>query len=132
MISRMGLSGRALLSSVLLVSCSVGAVSAVLIWGAVANSRRQVLDQAMIMLHPIMPFITEELWAQTGTREKMLVHADWPTYAAADLVDAEADHEINWVIALIESIRSARAQGRKAIADATTCFQGKPRLMHLL
>jgi valyl-tRNA synthetase len=69
-----------------------------------------VLDQCMILLHPIMPFITEELWAQTGTREKMLVHADWPTYTAAELVDAKADREINWVINLIESIRSARAQ----------------------
>jgi valyl-tRNA synthetase len=69
-----------------------------------------VLDQCMILLHPIMPFITEELWAQTGTREKLLVHADWPDYTAADLVDADADREINWVIGLIEAIRSARAQ----------------------
>jgi valyl-tRNA synthetase len=43
-------------------------------------------------------------------RAKMLVHADWPTYSAADLVDAEADREMNWVIALIENTRSARAQ----------------------
>ncbi|MEP2640623.1 valine--tRNA ligase [Roseobacter sp.] len=69
-----------------------------------------VLDQCMILLHPIMPFITEELWAETGTRDKMLVHADWPTYTAADLVDDAADQEINWVISLIEAIRSARAQ----------------------
>ena len=69
-----------------------------------------VLDQCMILLHPIMPFITEELWAETGTREKLLVHAEWPTYTAADLVDPEADQEITWVIALIEAIRSARAQ----------------------
>ncbi len=69
-----------------------------------------VLDQCMILLHPVMPFITEELWAQTGTRAKMLIHADWPTYKAADLVDQKADQELNWVIQLIESIRSARAQ----------------------
>ncbi|MEM9575875.1 MAG: valine--tRNA ligase [Pseudomonadota bacterium] len=69
-----------------------------------------VLDQCMILLHPVMPFITEELWAQTGTHAKMLVHADWPTYTAADLVDQEADQELNWVIQLIEAIRSARAQ----------------------
>lgn len=69
-----------------------------------------VLDQCLILLHPFMPFITEELWGLSGRREKMLVHADWPEHAPADLVDEAADHEMNWVIALIEEIRSARAQ----------------------
>ncbi|MBM2320429.1 MULTISPECIES: valine--tRNA ligase [Marivita] len=68
-----------------------------------------VIDQCLILLHPIMPFMTEELWAVTGDRSKMLVHADWPTYGA-DLIDAEADREMNWVIGLIEGIRSARQQ----------------------
>ena len=73
---------------------------------------RWVLDQCMVLLHPIMPFITEELWGLTGDRAKMVVHADWPTYAAADLVDADADREMNWVISVIENTRSARAQMR--------------------
>ncbi len=73
------------------------------------ETMKWVLDQCLIMLHPIMPFITEELWALSGTRDKMLVHADWPDYGA-DLIDAAADHEMNWVIALIENVRSARAQ----------------------
>ncbi len=68
-----------------------------------------VLDQCLILLHPIMPFVTEELWSTTGTRPKPLIHADWPTYGA-DLIDPAADREMNWVIALIEEIRSARAQ----------------------
>jgi valyl-tRNA synthetase len=73
---------------------------------------RWVLDQCLVLLHPIMPFITEELWGLTGTRAKMLVHADWPTYAAAELVEADADREMNWVISVIENTRSARAQMR--------------------
>ncbi|MFY0622791.1 MAG: valine--tRNA ligase [Pelagimonas sp.] len=68
-----------------------------------------VLDQCMIMMHPIMPFITEELWEQTAQRSKLLVHADWPEYGS-DLVDAEAEAEMSWVIELIEGVRSARAQ----------------------
>ncbi|MDT8856357.1 valine--tRNA ligase [Paracoccaceae bacterium Fryx2] len=68
-----------------------------------------VLDQCMILLHPIMPFVTEELWATTGKRAKMLVHTDWPTYGP-ELVDAPAMREMTWVTGLIDEVRSARAQ----------------------
>ncbi|MGR3503283.1 valine--tRNA ligase [Pseudaestuariivita sp.] len=68
-----------------------------------------VLDQCLILLHPIMPFITEELWSATAKRETMCVHAPWPEYGAT-VVNAEADAEITWVIAAIEGIRSVRAQ----------------------
>ncbi|MEM6588314.1 MAG: valine--tRNA ligase [Pseudomonadota bacterium] len=70
-----------------------------------------VIDQCLILLHPIMPFITEELWGTLGTSDKMLVHADWPSYGA-DLIDKNADREMNWVISTIEAIRSARQQVR--------------------
>ncbi|WP_298936993.1 valine--tRNA ligase [uncultured Ruegeria sp.] len=73
---------------------------------------RWVLDQCMVLLHPIMPFVTEELWGLTGDRAKMVVHADWPTYTASDLIDTDADREMNWVISVIENTRSARAQMR--------------------
>ena len=72
-----------------------------------------VLDQCYTLCHPIMPFLTEELWALTAPpigRAKPLVHADWPSYRAADLLDPAADREMTWVIALIEEIRSARSQ----------------------
>ncbi len=69
-----------------------------------------VLDQCAILLHPFMPFITEELWCVSAERTKMLVHADWPSYAAADLVDESADREIGWVIAMIEAVRSVRGE----------------------
>ena len=66
-------------------------------------------DQCLILLHPIMPFVTEDLWG-AKERPKMLVHTDWPTYKAADLVDAQADADLSWTVAMIEAIRSARAQ----------------------
>jgi valyl-tRNA synthetase len=68
-----------------------------------------VLDQSMILLHPMMPFITEDLWSTTGSRKKLLVHTDWPTYGA-ELINAEAATEMTFVTTLIEEIRSARAQ----------------------
>ncbi len=81
--------------------------------GAQATETRQtmawVLDQCMILLHPMMPFITEELWSTTGTRAKLLVLTDWPDYGLT-LVDPAADREMTWVTTLIEEIRSARAQ----------------------
>jgi valyl-tRNA synthetase len=68
-----------------------------------------VIDQCLILLHPVMPFITEELWGEIATRDKPLVHTDWPEYGA-ELVNAEADREMNWVISLIDEIRSVRSQ----------------------
>ncbi len=79
---------------------------------AVAETRATmawVLDQCLVMLHPFMPFITETLWGQIAERAKLLVHGDWPAYGA-ELVDPAADAEMNWVIGLIEEIRSVRAQ----------------------
>ncbi|WP_443747312.1 valine--tRNA ligase [Asticcacaulis solisilvae] len=67
-----------------------------------------VLDQAMILLHPVMPFITEELWQQTGG-EGMLMSAQWPRFDAS-AIDAEADEEINWLIDLVGEIRSIRSE----------------------
>jgi valyl-tRNA synthetase len=83
-----------------------------------------VLDQSMILLHPFMPFITEELWSTTGKRAKRLVHTDWPELPAS-LIDAQADREMSFVTTLIDDIRSARAQvhvpvGLKADLVATS------------
>ena len=81
----------------------------------IKNETRQtmgwVIDHCLILLHPIMPFITEELWETLTKRNEMLVHCDWPEYDRA-LIDHVADLEMNWVVNLIESIRSARAQLR--------------------
>jgi valyl-tRNA synthetase len=70
-----------------------------------------VLDQILVMLHPFMPFITEELWGAMGARDDhLIIHAKWP---APDVtIDSAAKSEIGWVINLIEAIRSARADNQ--------------------
>jgi valyl-tRNA synthetase len=83
-----------------------------------------VLDQSMILLHPFMPFLTEELWHTTGKRQKLLVHTDWPTLPQT-LIDPAAMQEMTFVTTLIDDIRSARAQvhvpvGLKADLIATS------------
>jgi len=94
-------------------------------------------DEILKLLHPFMPFITEELWAVTAAREKMLVVTEWPIKAAAPMVviptsavpgdmasatlvisvpsvetfsDSEAEAEIGWVVDLVTAIRSVRAE----------------------
>ncbi|MEP3654835.1 MAG: valine--tRNA ligase [Litorimonas sp.] len=68
-----------------------------------------VLDQILILLHPFMPFITEDLWAKvTEGRESHLITTLWPTYGD-ELVDAPAVSEIEWLQTLITNIRSVRA-----------------------
>jgi valyl-tRNA synthetase len=65
-------------------------------------------EQILLLLHPIMPFITEELWQKTAPRARMLIDEDWPHYVG--LGDTKADAEMNWVIKLISEVRSVRAE----------------------
>ena len=70
------------------------------------------LDEILKLLHPFMPFITEELWrvtAETGPkRENLLVLAAWPTLDG--ISDEAAEAEIGWVVDLITAVRSMRAE----------------------
>jgi valyl-tRNA synthetase len=66
-------------------------------------------DQILKLLHPFMPFITEELWAKTASRDGLLLVAEWPVIAVPDGADA-ASAEMNWVIDLIKGVRSVRAE----------------------
>ncbi|MBA3677171.1 MAG: valine--tRNA ligase [Sphingosinicella sp.] len=68
-----------------------------------------VLDQILVMLHPFMPFITEELWHAMGDRPYELILAKWPM-ADARALDSEAIEEIEWLIRLISEIRTARTE----------------------
>ncbi|NWG93290.1 MAG: class I tRNA ligase family protein, partial [Parvularculaceae bacterium] len=68
-----------------------------------------VLSQALKLLHPFMPFVTEELWTETARRDTALIVADWPKPTEFPANDKAAE-EINWMIGLIMAIRSARAE----------------------
>lgn len=64
------------------------------------------LDQILVMLHPFMPFITEELWHKLGERPYELILAQWPKPEAE--VSKEATDAIDWVIDLTTNTRSAK------------------------
>ncbi|RJG54142.1 valine--tRNA ligase [Sphingobium terrigena] len=80
--------------------------------GAMDDETRAVagwaFDQILVMLHPFMPFITEELWHLTGARANALIVAQWPKALAA--VDSEAQAEIDWLIRLVSAIRASRTE----------------------
>jgi valyl-tRNA synthetase len=96
-------------------------------------------DEILKLLHPFMPFITEELWEVTAKRDGLLVLADWPRKATAttaeqlasiamagpdstlippviaaldagDFSDPAAEAEIGWVVDLVTAIRSVRSE----------------------
>ena len=68
-----------------------------------------VLRETVKLLHPVMPFITEELWDKLGHRAHhgALIGQPWPVPTA---VDAASDAEMGWLVKLIQDIRSARAE----------------------
>ncbi len=69
-----------------------------------------VLHQALFLLHPIMPFLTEELWQQTGEGDASLMTLSaWPAFGE-DLADGEADATLGWVVRMIGQIRAVRSE----------------------
>jgi valyl-tRNA synthetase len=68
-----------------------------------------VLRETVKLLHPVMPFITEELWDKLGHRAEhgALIGQPWP---APPAIDTAADGEMGWLVKLISDIRSARSE----------------------
>jgi valyl-tRNA synthetase len=68
-----------------------------------------LLDQILLLLHPIMPFISEELYEKLGDRGgALLATSSWPRFDAK-FVDLNAKAEIDWLIGFVSSIRSTRS-----------------------
>jgi len=80
--------------------------------GSNAEETRRVaawaFDQILVMLHPLMPFITEELWHAMGKRPYHLIVAKWPEPQAQ--VDPAAKAELDWLVHLVSEVRSARTE----------------------
>ena len=79
--------------------------------GTVAETRQNVswvIDQCLVLLHPFMPFITEEIWG-FSERSNLLVHESWPGIRRDDIIDGGSVAHVELTIRLIEEIRSARA-----------------------
>ncbi len=69
-----------------------------------------VLDQMLHLLHPVIPYITEELWQKLAeNRPYSLIEGIWPVLGD-ELVDGDADAEMDWLIDLIGLIRAVRVE----------------------
>ncbi len=69
-----------------------------------------VLGETMHLLHPLMPFITEEIWAHlAGSAAGLLIAAPWPS-CSESAVDPEASAEMDWVVSLVSAVRTVRAE----------------------
>jgi valyl-tRNA synthetase len=68
------------------------------------------LDQILKLAHPVIPFITEELWQSiSDQRERRLIATEWPAYDQS-LINAEVNAEIDWIVRLISQIRTVRSE----------------------
>lgn len=82
---------------------------------AIAETRATIawsFDEILKLLHPFMPFITEELWARTAEngigRAEVLALTPWPDHQG--LQNEDADSEIGWIIKLVSEVRSVRSE----------------------
>ena len=75
----------------------------------VQAATKWALENALRLLHPFMPFVTEELWEKTAQRANPLMLDSWPQLLDT-LIKPEADAEVTWLIDAITEIRSVRAE----------------------
>jgi len=76
------------------------------------NTAAWVIDQILALLHPFMPFVTEELWERLAessgiTRDTMLILAPWPEHPDS-LIDPDVVEEMDWVMGSISKVRGIR------------------------
>lgn len=77
--------------------------------GAAYNVMYKVLTTSLKLLHPIMPFITEEIYMHLTDDNSSITVSDWPRYDA-NLKDENAENSMNYIIAAIKAIRNIRTE----------------------
>ncbi len=85
-----------------------------------------VLGQLLHLLHPFIPYVTEELWHELGGKD-LLIGSRWPSFEGLDF--PESQEEINWVITVISEIRSLRAEMNISPATKLTVIVNRPNLL---
>ena len=107
-----------------------------LVKGAFDDETRSVaswtFDQILVMLHPFMPFITEELWHAMGERDIDVIHAKWPVPATT--IDAAAVVSVGWQIEVATAVRALRAEMNLPWSAVLTpiVIGGDPHMMQML
>ncbi|GAY75123.1 valyl-tRNA synthetase [Sporolactobacillus inulinus] len=79
-----------------------------------------VLDKILKLLHPIMPFITEEIWQHIPHEGETIMHSDWPT-VNAQWNDATAEQEMTALQNVIRSVRNIRSEMNVAPKNRLNC-----------
>ena len=69
----------------------------------------RVLKDMLKLLHPFMPFITEEIWSYLPDTSSRLVRANWPEYTEEEISE-EAEENIEFIMEAVRSIRNTRAE----------------------
>ncbi|PZU48948.1 MAG: valine--tRNA ligase [Sphingomonas sp.] len=104
--------------------------------GAAADETKAVagwvIDRILTLLHPVMPFLTEELWHAQGSRSHDLIVTQWPALTPEP---SEAGAEIGWLIDLVSAIRSARTElnvppAAKLVLHATEANEALKARLH--
>lgn len=88
-----------------------------------------VLEKILRLIHPFLPFISEEIWEKIGIKEESLALQQWPSYQS-DLLNFEAEKTLDYIIDLIGSIRNIRSQWNITQAQQISCiFESTDQIM---
>ena len=83
------------------------------------------IDNILRMMHPFMPFITEELWGKFKFNSTHLVNSDWPELDSSILIKEQVVGEVDWIISVVQNIRSLRAEMKIDPGIKIPAFVGK-------